>query len=182
MRKKLMILGLCAIMINLLIACGTESKERKNNAVINDSEEIESVVEEEPKINENILTVAESNSQFDSEELIERANNRMKTEPEFFSDSKVPTPESCVTGVVIDEEYTSDGNYVYYFGEGEDAMDREVYLSGVLAYAAHLKALGLTYELNEDKMCYIYDGSEVVAQFMMFSTEDAGFFMIITPY
>ena len=175
MKKKLICLVLCVTIISSLTACGTE---REENEVVNG---VESNVEEEPEINENILAVAESDSQFDSEEIIERANNRMKTDPEFFTDSKVPTLDSCVTGIVLDEENTSDGNYMYCFGEGEDAKDVEVYLSGVLAYAAHLKALGLTYELNDDEMCYIYDDSEVVAQFMVFNTKDAGYLMIITP-
>lgn len=178
MRKRLVCFVLCSVMICSLIACGAESKEKEENAVV---EDVENVDEDESKINENILAVAELDSQFDSEELAERANNRMKTQPEFFAGSKVPTLESCVTGMVLDEVLTSDGNYVYYFGEGEDAMNQEVYLSGVLAYAAHLHALGLTYELNDDEMCYIYDGSEVVAQFMVFITKEDGYVMIITP-
>lgn len=178
MRKKIALLLLGAIMICTLIACGNENNASKNDTEISDSA---TEVVEEKEIDENILAVAESNPQFNNDEIIERANNRMKTEPEFYSGSKVPKIDSCVTGIVYDTENSGDGNYIYYFGEGADAKDKEVYLSAVCAYSAHLKALGLTYELNEGKMCYIYDGSTTVASFMIFETEEDGFMMIITP-
>lgn len=46
---------------------------------------------------------------------------------------------------------------------------------------AHLKALGLTYELNKGEMSYIYDGDKAIATFMVFNTEEDGFMMIISP-
>lgn len=105
----------------------------------------------------------------------------MKMEPDFYSGSKVPKIDSCVTGIVYDTANSSDGNYVYYFGEGADAYDEEVYLSAICVYSAHLKALGLTYELNEGELCYKYDGDTAVATFMIFNTEKDGIMMIISP-
>lgn len=172
MKRRITCLFMCAIMMCALVACGSDS---------NNSESKVDSTEEENVINEDILAVAKTDEQFNTEEIIERANNRMKTEPEFYSGSKVPKIDSCVTGVVYDEVKSKDGNYLYYFGEGEDAKDEKVYLSAVLAYSAHLKALGLKYELNKGKMSYIYDGSDAVASFMLFDTADEGFVMIITP-
>lgn len=171
--KKIILLILGMVMSFSLVACGNAND---NKEVSEQQEVVEDVV-----INENILAVAEADEQFDNDVIIERANNRMKKEPEFYAGSKVPKIDSCVTGIVYDTTNSSDGNYFYYFGEGADAKDKEVYLSAVLAYSAHLKSLGLTYELNEDEMCYIYDGTDAVATFMIFDTEDEGFMMIITP-
>lgn len=175
MRKRVILLFFEVMLSCTLIACGNEVDTKKSGAETND------VVEEEKEINEDILAVAESNEQFNNDEIIERANNRMKMEPEFYIGSKVPKLDSCVTGIVCDTGNSDDENYVYYFGEGEDAKDKEIYLSAVCAYSAHLKALGLTYELNEGKMSYIYDGNNVVASFMIFDTDDKGFMMIISP-
>lgn len=175
MRKRVILLFFGIMLACTLIACGNEVDTRKSGAETND------VVEEEKEINEDILAVAESNEQFNNDGIIERANNRMKKDPEFYAGSKVPKLDSCVTGIVCDTDNSDDGNYVYYFGEGEDAKDKEVYLSAVCAYSAHLKALGLTYELNEGEMSYIYDGNNVVASFMIFDTDDEGFMMIISP-
>ena len=72
-------------------------------------------------------------------------------------------------------------NYIYFFGKGEEAKNEDTYLSAVCAYAAHLKALGLTYELNKGEMSYIYDGDKAIATFMVFNTEEDGFMMIISP-
>lgn len=177
MKKKFTCLFLCVIMMCVLVACGSDSKHNETKEDSTRTEE----VEEENKINENILAIAATEEQFNTDELKERANNRMKMDPEFYAESKVPKIDSCVTGIVYDEVNSSDGNYVYYFGKGEDAKDEEVYLSAVLAYSAHLRALGLTYELNEDGLSYIYDGSDAVAVFMVFNTTKDGFMMIITP-
>ena len=163
------------MLICTITACGGEGDNKDGGAETN------TVVKEEKEINKDILAVAEENTQFNTDAIIERANNRMKMEPEFYEGSKVPKIDSCVTGVVYDTATSGDGNHVYFFGEGEDAKNEEMYLSAVCAYSAHLKALGLTYELNEDEMCYIYDGSKVVATFMVFNTTEDGYMMIISP-
>lgn len=175
MKKRIRLLLLGVMLVCVLGACGSE------NTTKDDSAETNNVVEEEKEINKDILAVAEENTQFNTDEIIERANNRMKMEPEFYQGSKVPKIDSCVTGIVYDTTNSGDGNYVYFFGEGEDAKDKEMYLSAVCAYSAHLISLGLTYELNEGEMCYIYDGSEVVASFMVFDTTEDGYMMIISP-
>ena len=175
MKKRIMLLFLGVILVCVLGACGSESDNKDGGAEEN------TVVEEEKEINKDILAVAEENAQFNTDAIIERANNRMKMEPELYPGSKVPKLDSCVTGIVYDTVNSGDGNYVYFFGEGEDAKDKEMYLSAVCAYSAHLKSLGLTYELNEGEMCYIYDGSEAVATFMVFDTTEDGYLMIISP-
>lgn len=177
MKKRFTGLFLSVIMTCVLVACGRDSS---HNETKEDSNETE-VVEEENEINENILAIAETDEQFNTYDLIELANKRMKMDPEFYAGSKVPKIDSCVAGIVYDEVNSGDGTYVYYFGEGEEAKDTEVYLSAVLAYSAHLRALGLTYELNKDEMCYIYDGSDAVASFMVFNTTEDGFVMCISP-
>lgn len=96
-----------------LVACGNAND---NKEVSEQQEAVEDVV-----INENILAVAEADEQFDNDVIIERANNRMKKEPEFYAGSKVPKIDSCVTEIVYDTTNSSDGNYIYYFGEGADA-------------------------------------------------------------
>ena len=175
MRKRSIFLFFGVMLACTLIACGSEDVTKGGGVETND------VVEEEKEINKDILAVAEANEQFNTDEIIERANNRMKMDPEFYADSKVPKLDSCVTGIVYDTANSSDGNYVYFFGEGEEAKDKDMYLSAVCAYSAHLKALGLTYELNEGEMCYIYDGSKAVATFMIFDTTEDGYMMIISP-
>lgn len=176
MKREITLLILGMVMSCVLAACGNANTGKDETEKAKTSEVVEEV-----EINKDILAVAEENAQFDNEAIIERANNRMKTEPEFYSGSKVPKIDSCVTGIVYDTTNSGDGNYIYYFGEGADAKDKEAYLSAVCAYSAHLKALGLTYELNEGEMCYIYDGDKSVATFMVFDTEEDGFMMIITP-
>lgn len=166
-----MLLILWTVLATTLIACGNKGDDKGSGVETNDVEEI----------NEDILAVAEANEQFNTDSIIERANNRMKTNPDFYAGSKVPKIDSCVTGIVYDDARSKDGNYVYFFGEGEDAKNEEIYLSAVCAYSAHLRALGLTYELNQGEMSYIYDGDKAVASFMVFNTEEDGFMMIISP-
>ena len=133
MKKRFTCLFMSAIMMCVLVACGSDGSRNETNE---DSTETK-VIEEENEINENILAIAATDEQFYTDELKERANNRLKMDPEFYAGSKVPKIDSCVTGIVYDDVNSSDGNYVYYFGEGEDAKDEEVYLSAVLAYSAH---------------------------------------------
>ncbi len=174
MKKKIKLLILWMALATNLIACGNKGDAKGSEIETND-------VEEEEEINEDILAVAEANEQFNTDSIIERANNRMKTDPDFYAGSKVPKIDSCVTGIVYDDALSNDGNYVYFFGEGEDAKNEEIYLSAVCAYSAHLRALGLTYELNQGEMSYIYDGDKAVASFMVFNIEEDGYMMIITP-
>lgn len=150
MKKKIMLLILWTALTTTLFACGSEGDAKGGEVVTNDVD-----VEVEEEINEDILAVAKANEQFNSDSIIERANNRMMTNPDFYAGSKVPKIDSCVTGIVYDDALSQDGNYVYYFGKGEDAKNEEIYLSAVCAYAAHLRALGLTYELNKKK-CLIF--------------------------
>lgn len=178
MKKKIMFLFLWTALTTTLIACGNEGDAKGGGTETNDMVEINKVEEE---INEDILAVAEANEQFNTDSIIERANNRMKMNPEFYAGSRVPKPDSCVTGIVYSDDLSQDGSYIYFFGEGEDAKNEEIYLSAVCAYAAHLKALGLTYELNEGEMSYIYDGDKAIAKFMLFNTKEDGFMMIISP-
>lgn len=179
MKKKIVFLFLCTALTTTLIACGSQGDSKGGGTETNDVVEINEVEEEE--INEDILAVAEANEQFNMDSIKERANNRMKMNPEFYAGSRVPKLDSCVTGIVYSDDLSQDGSYVYFFGEGEDAKNEEIYLSAVCAYAAHLKALGLTYELNEGEMSYIYDGDKVIAKFMVFNSEEDGFMMIISP-
>lgn len=174
MKKKIMLLILWTMLTTILFACGSEGDAKGGGVETND-------VEEEEEINEDILAVAKANEQFNTDSIIERANNRMMTNPDFYAGSKVPKIDSCVTGIVYDDALSKDGNYVYYFGKGEDAKNEEIYLSAVCAYSAHLRALGLTYELKQGEMSYIYDGDKVVASYMVFNTEEDGFVMIISP-
>lgn len=176
MKKKIMLVILWTALTTTLFACGSEGDVKGGEVVTNDVD-----VEVEEEINEDILAVAKANEQFNTDSIIERANNRMMTNPDFYADSKVPKIDSCVTGIVCDDALSKDGNYVYYFGKGEDAKNEEIYLSAVCAYAAHLRALGLTYELKQGEMSYIYDGDKAVASFMVFNTEEDGFMMIISP-
>lgn len=176
MKKKIMLVILWTALTTTLFACGSEGDVKGGEVVTNDVE-----VEVEEEINEDILAVAKANEQFNTDSIIERANNRMMTNPDFYAGSKVPKIDSCVTGIVCDDALSKDGNYVYYFGKGEDAKNEEIYLSAVCAYAAHLRALGLTYELKQGEMSYIYDGDKAVASFMVFNTEEDGFMMIISP-
>lgn len=176
MKKKIMFVILWTALTTPLFACGSEGDVKGGEVVTNDVE-----VEVEEEINEDILAVAKANEQFNTDSIIERANNRMMTNPDFYAGSKVPKIDSCVTGIVCDDALSKDGNYVYYFGKGEDAKNEEIYLSAVCAYAAHLRALGLTYELKQGEMSYIYDGDKAVASFMVFNTEEDGFMMIISP-
>ena len=174
MKKKIMFLILWTALATSLIACGNEGDVKGGGVEAN-------YMEEKEEINEDILAVAEANEQFNTDSIIERANNRMKTNPDFYADSKVPKIDSCVTGIVYNDALSEDGNYVYFFGKGEDAKNEEIYLSAVCAYSAHLRALDLTYELNQGEISYIYDGDKVVATFMVFNTEEDGFMMIISP-
>lgn len=171
MKKKIMLLFLWTALTTTLIACGSEGDAKVGGTETNDVAEI----------NEDILAVAEANEQFNTDSIIERANNRMKMNPEFYAGSRVPKLDSCVTGIVYSDTLSKNGRYTYFFGEGEDAKNEEIYLSAVCAYAAHLKALGLTYKLNEEEMCYIYDGDKTIAKFMLFNTKEDGFMMIISP-
>lgn len=165
MRKRIMVLFLGIVLACVLVACGNEA-DTKDGGI---------------EIDKAILAVAEENASFNTDKIIEGANNRVKKDPEFYAGSKVPKLDSCVTGIVYEAADSKDGSYVYCFGEGEDAKNEEMYLSAICAYYAHLKALGLTYELNEHEMCYIYDGNKVVANFMIFNTTDKGYMMMITP-
>lgn len=175
MKKKIMFLVLLTALTTNFIACGGEVDTKGGGTEKNE------VAEEEKEINKDILAVAEANEQFNTDSIIEKANNRLKMNPEFYAGSQVPKIDSCVTGMVYDDAHSKDGNYIYFFGKGEDAKNEEIYLSAVCAYAAHLKALGLTYELNEEEMSYIYDGDKTIATFMLFNTEEDGFMMIISP-
>ena len=152
MKKKIILLILCMGLATTFIACGGESGTKDGGTEKNE------VVEEE-EINKDILAVAEADEQFNTDSIIEKANNRMKMSPEFYVGSQVPKIDSCVTGIVYDDANSKDGNYIYFFG----------------------KALGLTYELNKGEMSYIYDGDKALATFMVFNTEEDGFMMIISP-
>lgn len=175
MKKKIMFLVLWTALTITFIACGGEGDTKGGETEKNE------VVEEEKEINKDILTVAEANEQFNTDSIIEKANNRMKMSPEFYAGSQVPKIDSCVTGIVYDDAHSKDGNYIYFFGKGEDAKNEDIYLSAICAYVAHLKALGLTYELNKEEMSYIYDGDKAIATFMVFNTEEDGYMLIISP-
>lgn len=175
MKKRIILLILWTLLTVTFIACGDEGDTKGGET------EKKEVIEEEREINKDILAVAEENEQFNTDSIIERADNRMKTNPDFYADSKVPKIDSCVTGIVYDDALSKDGSYVYFFGKGDDAKNEEIYLSAVCAYSAHLRALGLTYELNQGEMSYIYDGDKAIATFMVFNTEEDGFMLIISP-
>ena len=111
MKREITLLILGMVMSCVLAACGNANTGKDETEKAKTSEVVEEV-----EINKDILAVAEENAQFDNEAIIERANNRMKTEPEFYSGSKVPKIDSCVTGIVYDTTNSGDGNYIYYFG------------------------------------------------------------------
>lgn len=127
MKKKIILLILCMGLATTFIACGGESGTKDGGTEKNE------VVEEE-EINKDILAVAEADEQFNTDSIIEKANNRMKMSPEFYVGSQVPKIDSCVTGIVYDDANSKDGNYIYFFGKGEEAKNEDTYLSAVCAF------------------------------------------------
>ncbi len=183
MKKRLLSAILVLLITGSIAACGQTNVATNDNTDSQVETPEKEVVENEPEeevIDENILYVSNETSAFNSDNIREMANNRYLGKYELFPGSKVPIPDSCVNGLI--EYGSSDGNYGYFFGSGEDAKDKEVYLSGVCAYAAVLHSLGLRYELDLDGgFSKIYDGDEQVAVFMVFNTDKEGYYLIMTP-